>query len=149
LTFSLWATKSSSSWAYFLLSPAVSILHLVENHRPTIRPGIIRKFQCIESKKRASPEAVFAESAVGGREFEAQGSGAVGLGENDVSPMVPEGKARAGVPGGKNRKTLPGNLQILEAFQPQMPAIRVFDHDVVGGLNHEMHWDTQGVIPPT
>jgi hypothetical protein len=61
--------------------------------------------------------------------------------------MVPEGKARAGVPGGKNRKTLPGNLQILEAFQPQMPAIRVFDHDVVGGLNHEMHWDTQGVIP--
>jgi hypothetical protein len=63
--------------------------------------------------------------------------------------MVPERKARAGIPGGKNRKTLPGNLQILEAFQPQMAAIRVFDHDVVSRLNHRMKWDTQSVIPPT
>jgi hypothetical protein len=74
---------------------------------------------------------------------------AVSLGENEVSPMVPERKARAGVPGGKNRQTLPGNLQILKAFQPQMAAIRVFDHDVVGGLNHRMNWDSQSVIPPT
>lgn len=62
--------------------------------------------------------------------------------------MVPERKARAGVQSGKNRKTLSGNLQILEAFQPQMAAIRVFDHYVVGGPNLRMNWDTQGVIPP-
>jgi hypothetical protein len=61
---------------------------------------------------------------------------AVRLGENDAGLVIPERKARAGVPGGKNRKTLPGDLQILEAFQPQMASIRVFDHDVVGGLNH-------------
>jgi hypothetical protein len=61
---------------------------------------------------------------------------AVRVGENDAGLVIPERKARAGVQSGKNRKTLSGNLQILEAFQPQMAAIRVFDHNVVGGLNH-------------
>jgi hypothetical protein len=73
---------------------------------------------------------------------------AVRLGENDAGLVIPERKARARVPGGKNEQTLSGNLQILEAFQPQMAAIRVLDHDVVGGLNHRKNGSSQGAIPP-
>jgi hypothetical protein len=61
--------------------------------------------------------------------------------------MIPEDEPGAGVPGGKDLKTLPGNLEILETLQPEMPAVGVLDQDVVDGLNHRRYWCCQGVLP--
>jgi len=62
--------------------------------------------------------------------------------------VIPEDKARAWIPGGKDRQTLPGDLKVLEAFQPQVPAIRIFDHNVIGRLKYRNNWCSQGAIPP-
>jgi hypothetical protein len=73
---------------------------------------------------------------------------AVGRCENVARFVIPEDKARAGIPGGKHRQALPGDLKVLEAFQPQVPAIRILDHNIVGGLKNRNNWYSQGAIPP-
>jgi hypothetical protein len=62
--------------------------------------------------------------------------------------VIPENQARTGIPGGKQRQTLPGDLKVLEAFQPQVPAIRIFNYDIVGWLKNRNNWCSQGAIPP-
>jgi len=81
-------------------------------------------------------------------ELDAGRSVAVGSCQDAARLVIPENEARTGIPSGKNRQALPRNVKILQTFQPQMPAIGIFDHDVIGGLNHRINWGSQGAIPP-
>ncbi len=84
----------------------------------------------------------------GQRAGEAVGLVTVGCGQDVARFVIPENEPGAGISRSKHRQTLPGKLKILQTFQPHVPAIRVFDYDVVRGLDHRKNWCSQGGIPP-
>jgi hypothetical protein len=71
-----------------------------------------------------------------------------GIRQNAARFVIPENEPGTGIPGSKQRQALPGDLKILQTFQPQVAAVGVFDHDIVRGLDHRKYWSSQGAIPP-
>jgi hypothetical protein len=68
--------------------------------------------------------------------------------QNAARFVIPENEPGTGILGSKHRQALPGDLKILQTFEPQVAAIGVFDHDIVRRLNHRKCWSSQGAIPP-
>ena len=72
----------------------------------------------------------------------------VGRRKDGARFFIPKDEPCAGIVGRESRQTLAGDLKVLETFQPQVPAVRIFNQDVVGGLDQGGHGSCHGALPP-
>src|SRR5216683_7151508 len=139
VTFQSLARSFPSSWAWS--SPFGWGLHstlFCENSAPAIlRKLFQRGFE--RGKAAVGERATSAEQRVRRRCAASARLVSVGRRKDGARFFIPKDEPCAGIVGRESRQTLAGDLKVLETFQPQVPAVRIFNQDVVGGLDQGGH----------